>query len=86
MVSALAFSSDVPSSNPAEAFIFSVKCVLKRTKINKKRPRLAHFRIIEQKNLGQVFFDISLITVNFSAKTFTQNMGALFNSDFALDC
>ena len=32
-----------PSSNPAEVYNFSVKLYLKRTKINKKRPGLAHF-------------------------------------------
>ena len=43
MVSVLAFYSDNPSSNPAEVYNFSVKLLLKRTKINKKRPGLAHF-------------------------------------------
>ena len=43
MVSVLAFYSDDPSSNPAEVYNFSVKLLLKRTKINKKRPGLAHF-------------------------------------------
>ena len=36
MVSMLAFSSDDPSSNPAEVYHFSVKLLLKRTKLNKK--------------------------------------------------
>ena len=44
MVSVLAFYSDDPSSNPAEVYNFSVKLLLKRTKINKKRPGLAHFK------------------------------------------
>ena len=44
MVSVLAFYSDNPSSNPAEVYNFSVKLLLKRTKINKKRPGLAHFK------------------------------------------
>ena len=35
--------ADDPSSNPAEVYNFSVKLYLKRTKINKKRPGLAHF-------------------------------------------
>ena len=43
VVSMLAFYSDDPSSNPAEVYNFSVKLLLKRTKINKKRPGLAHF-------------------------------------------
>ena len=43
VVSVLAFYSDNPSSNPAEVYNFSVKLLLKRTKINKKRPGLAHF-------------------------------------------
>ena len=42
MVSVLALYSDNPSSHPAEAY-FSVNLCLKRTKINKKRPGLAHF-------------------------------------------
>ena len=44
MVSVLPFYSDDPSSNPAEVFNFSVKLLLKRTKINKKRPELAHLK------------------------------------------
>ena len=36
VVSMLAFYSDNPSSNPAEVYNFSVKLLLKRTKINKK--------------------------------------------------
>ena len=43
VVSVLAFYSDDPSSIPAEVYNFSVKLLLKRTKINKKRPGLAHF-------------------------------------------
>ena len=49
VVSVLAFYSDDPSSNPAEVYNFSVKLLLKRTKINKKRPGLAHFF---KKNIG----------------------------------
>ena len=44
MVSVLAFYSDDPSSIPAEVYNFSVKLLLKRTKINKKRPGLAQFK------------------------------------------
>ena len=43
MVSVLAFYSDNPSSNPAEVHNFSVKLLLKRTKINKKRPGFGPF-------------------------------------------
>ena len=43
MVSVFAFYSDDPSSIPDEVYNFSVKLLLKRTKINKKRPGLAHF-------------------------------------------
>ena len=43
VVSVLAFYSDDPSSNPAEVYNFSVKLLLKRTKINKKEAGLAHF-------------------------------------------
>ena len=39
----LAFSSDNLSSNPAEAYIFSVQYYLKRTKINKKEAGLDPF-------------------------------------------
>ena len=44
VVSVLAFYSDHPSSNPTEACNFSVKLCLKITKINKKRPGLAHLK------------------------------------------
>ena len=36
VVSVLAFYSDDPSSNPAEVYNFSIKLLLKRTKINQK--------------------------------------------------
>ena len=39
--------SDDPSSYPAEVFNFTVKLFLKRTKINKKRPGLAHKNVIK---------------------------------------
>ena len=39
VVSVLAFYSDNPSSNPAEVYNFSIKLLLERTKINKKRGR-----------------------------------------------
>ena len=42
MVSKLAFNSDNTSSKPAYVCNFSVNLMLKRTKINKKRPGLAH--------------------------------------------
>ena len=44
VVSVLAFYSDDPSSIPAEVYNFSVKLLLKRMKINKKRPGLAHLK------------------------------------------
>ena len=44
VVSAFAFYSDDPSSIPAEVYNFSVNLLLKRTKINKKRPGLAHLK------------------------------------------
>ena len=46
MVSVLAFYSDDPSSILAEVYNVSVKWLLIRTKINKKRPGLAHLIII----------------------------------------
>ena len=50
VVSVLAFYSDDPSSHPTEALSFSIILCLKRTKINKKRPGLAHF--FKKLNLG----------------------------------
>ena len=38
VVSVLAFNSDDPSSNPAEAYNFSVKLLLKKRKYSMKRP------------------------------------------------
>ena len=43
VVSVLAFYSDDPSSNPAEVYIFSVKLLLKRMKINKKEAGVGPF-------------------------------------------
>ena len=42
VVSALAYYSDNPSSDPADVYCFLLKFVFERTKINKKRPGLAH--------------------------------------------
>ena len=42
-VSVLAFFSDDPSLIPAEVYIFSVKLLLKRTKINKKEAGVGRF-------------------------------------------
>ena len=44
VVSVLAFYSDDPSSNPAEVYNFSVKLLLKRTKINKKEAGVGPFK------------------------------------------
>ena len=43
VVSVLAFYSDDPSLNPAEVYNFSVKLLLKRTKINKKEAGVGPF-------------------------------------------
>ena len=43
VVSVLAFYSDDPSSIPAEVYNFSVKLLLKRTKINKKEAGVGPF-------------------------------------------
>ena len=43
VVSVLAFYSDDPSSNPAEVYNFSVKLLLKRTKINGKEAGVGPF-------------------------------------------
>ena len=43
MVSVLAFYSDDPSSNPAEVYNFSVKLLLKGTKINGKEAGVGPF-------------------------------------------
>ena len=50
----LALYSDDPNSNPDEAYSFSVNLHLKRMKINKKRPRLAHFLNKVMKNRNEV--------------------------------
>ena len=42
VVSVLAFYSDDPSSNPST--VFSVKFVFEKTKLDKKRLRLAHLK------------------------------------------
>ena len=44
VVSVLAFFSDDPSSNPSEVYNFSVKLLLKTTKINKKEARVGPFK------------------------------------------
>ena len=44
VVSVLAFYSDYPSSNPTEVYNFSVKLLLKRTKINKKEAGVGPFK------------------------------------------
>ena len=42
VVTVLAFNYNDPSSNPPKVNKFSVKLSLKQTKMNKKRPVLAH--------------------------------------------
>ena len=42
VVRVLAFSADDPSSNPSEVYNISVKMLLIRMKLNKKRLGLAH--------------------------------------------
>ena len=54
VVSVLAFYSDDPSSNPAEVYNFSVKLLLKRTKINKKEAGVGPF--FKKKNGQRIFF------------------------------
>ena len=46
VVRVLAFYSDDPSLNPAEVYNFSVKLLLKRTKINKKEAGVGPFKKI----------------------------------------
>ena len=43
VVSALAFYSDDPSSNPADAYRFSVQIVFEKMKINKKKAGVGPF-------------------------------------------
>ena len=58
----LAFYSDNPSSNPAEAYSFSVKLCLKRTKINKKETGVSPLlekklpNVIPLKGINSYFF------------------------------
>ena len=63
-VSVLAFNSEDPSSNPAEACISSVKG-LKRTKIHKKRPGLVHLQKydVQCKIVSHWFFLVSTLYV-----------------------
>ena len=61
VVSVLAFYSDDPSLIPAE--LFSVKLCWKRTKINKKRPVLTHFKKII---LDSFFMELSQDLLNLS--------------------
>ena len=42
VVNVYAFYFDNPSSNPTEDYNFSIKLLLKRMLVNKKRPDLAH--------------------------------------------
>ena len=46
MVSMVSFYSDNQSLNPADVYNFSVKLLLKRTKINKKRQKTNPTKII----------------------------------------
>ena len=58
MVSVLAFYSDDPSSNPAEVYHFSIKLLLKRANIYKKRPQLAPFKkpfIVKENKIKHYF-------------------------------
>ena len=48
VVNVLAFSYDYPSVNPVEVCIFSVKFLLKRTKINKKETGTDHRHLKKQ--------------------------------------
>ena len=51
VVSVFAFYSDDPCSNPAEVYNFWVKLLLKRTKINKKRPELVDYLFKKEKEM-----------------------------------
>ena len=54
VVSVLAFYSDDLCRNPAEVCNFCVKLLLKRKKINKKRPGLAHLKKNSRHNLWTI--------------------------------
>ena len=54
MVSVLDFNSDDPSLNPADDNNFSVKLYLKRMKLNKKRPGMAHLKNSSTQTQGVV--------------------------------
>ena len=61
MVRVLTFYTGDPSSNPAEAYRFKLyKLCLKRMKINKKRPGLAHFKIVAGVDYIIRFFTFSV--------------------------
>ena len=56
VVSVLAFLSDNPSSNPAEAYSFSLKFVLGKNENKQKEPGFAHF----EKNCEVIRLQIKL--------------------------
>ena len=61
VVSVLAFYSNNPSSNPAEAYSFSVKFLFeKEQKQNKKRPGLVHFFKKNLRNKARAFAQLAM--------------------------
>ena len=66
MVSVLAFYSNDPSSNPTEVYNFSVQ--LKRTKVNKNMPGLAHFKNYTEVMHSDLYNDLQnpIGLINFS--------------------
>ena len=86
VVSVLALYSDDPSSYPAEVYNFSVKLLLKRTKINKKEAGVGPF--ILKKYLGSftvisdTFFscrNIFCSDVNFPLAQFTLGCNSIMS-------
>ena len=65
------FHSTAPGSSPEHAFINLSNCVMwKKTKINKKRPGLAHIFLKIEEHLNDVF-QVSGTSPSWSRETFT---------------
>ena len=74
MVSVLALFSNDPSSNPADAYSFSIQFVFEKNENkNKKRPGLAHF--LKMENLYKISYSAPwcsnrVIAITYTASSF----------------
>ena len=62
VVNVFTFYSDDPNSNPAEVYNSLAKLLLKRTKINKKRPQLPHITSLVSFK-GYCFFNLPIVLI-----------------------